>query len=367
MNNKEILSIIANLASKRAPSGLEQARSEIFKKELEKILENKDIPVIKDALGNHFIKLRGKSAKKSIAIMAHVDEIGGTIRKITKKGTLEFSRRGGYEGRWLVSRTIKIFNKEGKWINGIISGRSAHSTPDALRIKEKFDPLEMEIYIGAKNMEEAMKDYKIHVGAPFVFSGEFGLLNPDINDNIIAGYSMDNLAALACLVVLTEKIKNQLMDDFGHLKIPCNVYIVGTSREEIGTEGAHYFLKDNNIDNVIAIDIGLVADFPGSINSDIQLESGPVIIWQEGRGSGVFDYDFCKKLSKIAEKSNIPYQDGVCEFYGSDGGKAQKWSGIPSVLIGIPVMFSHNVPEVSTLNGIDKTADLLVNYLKSLK
>ncbi len=367
MNNKEILSIITNLASKRAPSGLEKARAEVFKEELDKILEKKDIPVEKDPLGNYFIKLRGKSAKGSIAILAHIDEIGGTIRKITKKGSLEFSRRGGYEGRWLISKKVKILNREGKWINGIIGGRSAHSTPDKLRIKEKIDPLEMRIYIGAKNTKEAISDYKIHVGAPFVFSGKFGLLNPEINDNIIAGYSMDNLAALTCLVTLTEKIKNQLMDDFGHLKIHHNVFIVGTSREEIGTEGAHYFLKQNDINKVIAIDIGLVADFSGSVGSNIRLEGGPVIIWQEGRGSGVFDYNLCQTLSNVAEKNQIQYQDGVVEFYGSDAGKAQKWSGIPSALIGIPVMFSHNVPEVSTLDGIENTANLIVQYLKSLK
>ncbi|MFX1384866.1 MAG: M42 family metallopeptidase [Promethearchaeota archaeon] len=367
MNNKEILTVITKLASQRAPSGLEKARSEVFKKELETIFKEKDIPVNKDLLGNYYVKLKGKSGKLSIAILAHIDEIGGTIRKIKKKGTLEFSRRGGYEGRWLVSRTIEILNKEGNWIKGIISGRSAHSTPDRLRTKEKLDPLEMEIYIGAKSKEEAIKDYKIHVGSPFVFSGDFGLLNPEINDNLIAGYSMDNLAALTCLIVLAEKIKNQLMDDFGHVKLSHDVYIVGTTREEIGTEGAYYFLKHNNMDRVIGIDIGLVADFSGSVNSDIQLEGGPVIIWQEGRGHGVLDHGFCKNLSDIAEKKNIPFQNGVCEFYGSDAGKAQKWLGVPSALIGIPVMYSHNVPEISTLSGIDKAAELIIEYLKSLK
>ena len=85
---------------------------------------------------NFFVKIKGATGKKSLAILAHMDEIGGTIRKIKKDGSLEFSKRGGYEGRWLVSKTVKILNKDGKWISGVIKGRSAHATPDKLRIKE---------------------------------------------------------------------------------------------------------------------------------------------------------------------------------------------------------------------------------------
>ncbi len=367
MDLKDILKTIQNLASARAPSGLERTRGEKFKEEVLKILESKDLNVLSDSLGNYYARLKGTSGNKAIAILAHIDEIGGTIRKLKKNGCLEFSRRGGYEGRWLVSRKIQILNKEGQWINGVITGRSAHSTPDKLRKGELIDPLEMEIYIGANTKEEALNEYKIHVGSPFVFSGEFGLLNPDIDQDIIAGYSMDNLAALACLVVLTQKLVSDLTNDFGNLKISYDVYLVATTREEIGTEGAYYFVRNNPIDKVIGIDIGLVADFSNSVDSDIKLKAGPVIIWQEGRGGGVFDHEFCSQLMNIAEKNKLPYQNGVVEFYGSDAGKSQKWLGVPSALIGIPTMFSHNVPEVSTLSGIEATAELIFQYLKHLK
>lgn len=367
MNKKEIFRIIKTLASKRAPSGMEDERGKLFKKELEALLINKEIPVKRDKLGNYYIKLKGTTGKKSLAILAHIDEIGGVIRKIKKKGTLEFSKRGGFEGRWLISKKIDILNREGKWIKGVITGRSAHTTPEKLRIKEKINPLELEIYIGAKNKEEVINEYKIHVGAPLVFSGDFNLLNPEINDDIIAGYSMDNLAALTSVIILTKKIVDNLMTDFGSLKISHDVYIVATTREEIGTEGAQFFIKNNPVDKVIGIDIGLVGNFSGSVDSGIELEKGPVIVWQEGRGSGVMDYNLCKDLTKIAEQNKLNYQNGVFEFYGSDAGKAQKSLGIPSTTIGIPTKFSHNVPEISTISGIEATAELIYQYLKSLK
>ncbi|MFX1394247.1 MAG: M42 family metallopeptidase [Promethearchaeota archaeon] len=367
MNKKEILRIIKTLASERAPSGMEEARGELFKKEIENLLINKEIPVKNDNLGNYYIRLKGTSGKKSLAILSHIDEIGGTIRKIKKNGTLEFSRRGGYEGRWLISQKVNILNSEGKWIKGVIGGRSAHSIPDKIRIKEKIDPLELEIFIGASNKGDVLNDYKIHIGSPFVFLGEFDLLNPEINDDLIAGYSMDNLAALTCLIILTKKIVDGIITEFGSLRISHDVYLVATTREEIGTEGALFFIRNNPVNKVIAIDIAPIADFEGSIDSDIKLENGPVIIWQERSGKGVLDYKICKKLKEIAIKQKISYQDGVFEFYGTDAGKTQKSLGIPSATVGIPTKFSHNVPEISTLSGIETTAELIFQYLKSLK
>ncbi len=367
MDNNEILRIIKILSSKRAPSGLENERGEIFKNEIEKILTNKKILVEKDNLGNYFVKLKGISSKNKIAILAHLDEIGGTIRRIKKNGKMEFSKRGGYEGRWLISKKVQILNSKGTWINGVICGRSAHSTPEKLRNKEKIDPLDLEIYCGANNLDDIKNKHQLHVGAPFVFSGDFDLLNPDIDDNIIAGYSMDNLTALTCLIILTQKLINKLMNEEGKLRIYSDVNIVATTREEIGTEGAYFFIKNNPVNKVIGIDIGLVEDATKTIHSDLNLDGGPVIVWQEARGYGILDYNLCKKLVQTAEKKDLKYQNGVFEYYGSDAGKTQKWLGIPSALVGIPTKFSHNVPEISSLSGIENTAELIFQYLKSLK
>ncbi|MDX1798414.1 MAG: hypothetical protein R3255_07180 [Candidatus Lokiarchaeia archaeon] len=94
------------------------------------------------------------------------------------------------------------------------------------------------------------------------------------------------------------------------------------------------------------------------------MNEGPVIVWQGASGSGVFDYQICKSLVEVAEQNNIKYQNGVLEFYGSDAGKAQKWLGIPSAFVGIPAMFAHNVPEISTLECIEQAAELIYQYLR---
>ena len=74
MNKKEIFRIIKTLSSARAPSGLERARGELFKRELEKILTDKNIKVNTDSLSNYFVKFKGKSCEKAIANALKMNE-----------------------------------------------------------------------------------------------------------------------------------------------------------------------------------------------------------------------------------------------------------------------------------------------------
>ncbi len=77
---------------------------------------------------DNFGNVIGKSGrgKKKIMIAAHMDEIGMVVKHINEKGFIYFIKIGGINDSILPGKTVKIINKKGKHITGIIGTKPPH-------------------------------------------------------------------------------------------------------------------------------------------------------------------------------------------------------------------------------------------------
>jgi putative aminopeptidase FrvX len=353
----EMFQIIKDLAEKRAPSGLEQKRSNHFKILIQKMLKEKKFQISTDRLGNVIVRIPPTEKNinvPKICFIGHSDEIGGTIYKIKKNGRLLFQKRGGFEARWLISKKVAILTLEGKWINGVILGRTIHAIPASARIKKNPEVNQLEVYIGVESIEEVEK-IGIHIGAPLVIEGYTQYLNSDLNKDIILSNSLDNIVSLTCLLELAARLNDY--------EFNADIYLVSAVREEIGREGSLYAARNINPDLCVAIDFAVVESEKDAIDCGGKLNGGPMIVWAEAQGKGILDYNLAREFVGIAKKKNLKFQNGVFEFYGSDSGILQKSLGIPSLLIAVPMLCGHNIPEIISISEIYSCVDLIIAWL----
>jgi putative aminopeptidase FrvX len=356
----QLLGYLKELAEIRAPSGLEAARASLFRKQISEFVNPEYIT--NDAYGNIVIRIPSGGStdanSKKIMFVGHLDEIGGTVQKILPNGRILFQKRGGFESRWLISQTVQILALSGIYHTGVIMGRTVHAIPEDLRGKPVPPVHELEIYIGAETADAVLKA-GIHVGAPIVFGGGTKLLNPAIDPDLVVSNSLDDLAAMLIFLEFADRIKaNALKNPF-----PVEIILVAATREEIGREGSLLAAREIKPSVCIGIDFGTVEPAKGAIDCGSTLKGGPMIVWTESSGRGVFDYNLAKEFTQAGTQAKLPFQHGVMEFYGSDAGIIQSQLGIPSILIAPPLSMGHNVPEIMALSEIGKTVDLIWAWL----
>ncbi len=363
ISSEEIYKYIKILAAERAPSGIEANRAMKFID----ILKENNIPenIIKtDNIGNVTLEFSPKTLSKSkiphIMIIGHLDEIGATVYKIMKNGRLLLQSRGGIENRWLISRGESILTMKGNWINGIILGRTIHAIPPSAREKKIPKIHELEVFVGVDNAEDAINQ-GIHVGSPVVFEGYTKYLNSEIDKDIILSNSLDNIISLMVLLDIAKYLSN--LNNNNNIKIT----LLAAVREEIGCEGSLKVASELRPDLTVSVDFGVVESDKDSINSNCKFKGGPIVVWADFNGRNVYDYNLAKEFSNIAEQEKIPIQHGVFHYYGSDSGKIQQTLGIPSILLAVPMLAGHNIPEVVSIAEIQKCTNLLIKWIQRNK
>jgi endoglucanase len=304
-----------------------------------------------DGMGS-IIATQGTSGPR-IMVDAHMDELGGMVRRITPSGFLTMQMLGGWLDQALPDQRWVIIGSKGpvKAVTGI---RDIHVVPADERTRViPRDSLYLDV--GARS-EAEVRAMGIEPGSPIVPDAPFEVMNGTQN---YLGKAWDDRVGCAVIVEAMRRLANE-----GH---PNQIAWVITTQEEIGLRGAHTAADAVKPEIGIAIEGGITGDvYPGRPEeTQARLGAGP----------GIFLYDTSaipnRKLTafvkQTAAERKLPLQFDLVQGYGDDSAEIQKSNaGVPTVNLVVPVRYTHAHNGIMNRQDFDQMVDLVVSMLKKL-
>lgn len=338
--------MLQKLADAPGPPGAEEAVRAI----MYPVMKANSASIRFDGLGS-VIAQQGSSGPR-IMVDAHMDELGGMVRRVTPNGFVTMQMLGGWLDQALVDQRWVVIGSKGP-IHAVTGIRDVHVTSADERTKV-FPRDGLQLDIGAKNAAEAVA-MGIEPGDAVVPDAPFMVLNG--TDNYL-GKAWDDRIGCAVLLAAMQRTKHGKGNQ---------VFYVATTQEEIGLRGARTAAQVVKPDIGIAIEGGIVGDTPGSRPEETQAKLGG--------GPGIFLYDssalanrkLVAQVKRVAAAHGIPLQFDLVQGYGDDSAEMQLSNGgVPTVNIVVPVRYTHAHNGIVNRNDFDKTVDLVVALVESL-
>ena len=344
--------LLQRLADAPGPPGAEEPVRAIMVPEMRPFVTT---PITYDGMGSVIAMQGPKSgaAGPKIMIDAHMDELGGMVRRVTPTGFLTMQMLGGWLDQALVDQRWIIIGSKGP-VHGVTGIRDIHIVSPAERTAV-YSRDQLYIDIGAKNAAEAAA-MGVSVGDPVVPDAPFIALNG--SDNYL-GKGWDDRIGCA---VLVEAIRRTAT-----MPHPNTLVYVATTQEEIGLRGARTAAQLVKPDIGIAIEGGITGDSAGARPEESQVKLGA--------GPGMFLYDSStipnRKLvafvRRTAAAANLPLQADLVQGYGDDSAEMQTANGgTPTINLVVPVRYTHSHNGIVNRQDFDQTVNLVVEMLMHL-
>ncbi|WP_448536533.1 M42 family metallopeptidase [Pseudothermotoga sp.] len=295
----------------------------------QRLIEKLKVPYRVDNVGNLIVEIG--EGEKTVALMAHMDEIGLIVTGVNNDGTLNFRKIGGFDDRILAGSHVQIITESGI-LEGVIG-----ITPPHLSSQQTIENLRIDI--GCKNKQEA-EALGVKVLDYAVFKKHASLLNGEF----LAMRSLDDRFGCLALLEVLNGVKDQ--------KLKRKVYFVWTVQEEIGLKGAKAFVASHRIDVCYAVDSFACCS---SLTGDVTVGKGPVLRMLDN--SAFASYELMKEILNLAEKHDLPVQVGVTGG-GTDGSVAMEF-GAKMVPVTLAVRYLHTPAEYISIKDLQNLIELL--------
>ncbi|MGL4392984.1 MAG: M42 family metallopeptidase [Fusobacteriaceae bacterium] len=288
-------------------------------------------------------EISGADNSTAKMITAHIDTLGGIVKRIKSNGRLELVNMGGinWAGVEAENLTVHAFNGE-KYSGSLIPMKSSVHTygEEAREIVRTSETIEVRL---DENVSSALDTEKL-------------------------GIKIGDCVSFDTRTVITKSgyIKSRYLDDkicvaqlFGYIKYlsennlkPANkLYLYFANFEEIG-HGISVFPED--VLELVSLDVGLVA--PDAMGDERKV----AITMKDSRT--IYDVKMNKKLIELADKNSIKYTLDIYNKYGSDASSAVlQGKDLRIACIGPSVEASHHY-ERTHVDGVLETIKLLIAY-----
>lgn len=304
----------------------------------------------RDKLGNIFLSL-SNNGERPIMIAAHSDEIGLQVVNITSEGFIRFRTIGGIDIKATAGRQVYIISG-GNRVPGVICKVPIHIEYKE-KIEKQLEVSDLWIDIGCENAYEA--NQLVSVGDMIGFAPNTLCLGR----KKLSSKALDNKLGVFIAATAIKRLSAS--------KIEKDVTAVLTVQEEIGGKGA--IVASEKIQPLfgICIDVGVATDCPGVSEEKygaLMLGKGPALIYCTDTNRLLTD-----AAAKILTHKGIPFQKsvGLYPTGGTDTNKMQvAYTGIPCILLSIPLRSMHTPTEVCDLNDVAAAIDAVVAIVQEI-
>ena len=342
-----VIQTLQQLSDAPGPPGFEEP----VRKLLHGMIKPLATSVRYDGMGS-LIATQGTTGPR-IMVDAHMDELGGMIRRITPNGLLTMHMLGGWLDQALVDQRWVIIGSKGP-VHAVTGIRDVHVVPAEER-NRVYSRDSLFLDVGAQN-EAEVRAMGISPGDPVVPDSPFQVLN---GTNNYVGKAWDDRVGCAVIV--------EAMRRLAATPHPNQIFWTITTQEEVGLRGAHTAADSIKPDLGIAIEGGITGDvFRGHAEeTQAVLGGGPVIFLYDS--SALPNRKLTRFVRDSAAAFKIPLQLDLVQGYGDDSAEIQKSSGgVPSVNLLVPARYTHAHNGVMNRRDFDQTVDLLVTMLEKL-
>lgn len=339
--------LLGELADAPGPSGFEEPVRAIMVEHMRPFAKS----ITYDGLGSVIADTGGSGPR--VMVDAHMDELGGVIRRTTPDGYLTMQMLGGWLDSALVGQRWIILGAHGP-VHAVTGIRDIHLASPEERTKA-VPRSAIFLDVGAHSAA-GVAALGVTPGDPVVPDSPFQELNGTGN---YVGKAFDDRVGCAAVIELMRR-----MSGLAH---PNHLIFVATVQEEIGLRGARTASNLVRPDVGIAIEGGVTGD-----TRDAAADDSQVVL---GGGPGIFLYDFDelpnRKLvalvNKVAADNRIPLQHDLVVGYGDDSAEMQSsGGGAPSINFVVPARYTHAHNGIMNRADFDRLVDLMAAVLRKL-
>ncbi len=343
--------LLGELADAPGPSGFEEEVRRIVVREIRPLADK----VSYDGLGSVIAEQGGSGPR--IMLDAHMDELGGVVRRVTPGGFLSMQMLGGWLDQALPDQRWVIIGRKGpvKAVTGI---RDVHVVPADERTRV-YSRDSLYLDVGARTPAE-VEALGIGPGDPVVPDAPFEVLGGGRPKNErYLGKAWDDRVGIAVAIEAMRRLKAE-----GH---PNRLVFAATVQEEVGLRGARTAADLIKPDIGIAIEGGITGDSPGRAPEETQAVLGG--------GPGIFLYDssaipnrrMVRLVDDTARAAGVPLQHDLVQGYGDDSAAIQATAGgVPTVNLVVPARYTHAHNGIIDRADFDRTVELVVALVKRL-
>jgi len=344
-----IIPLLKELTEAPGPPGFEEPVRKIMVEHMRQYSDH----ISYDGLGS-VIAQQGNSGPR-IMIDAHMDELGGMVRRIRPDGFVSMEMLGYWLDQALPDQRWVILGSKGP-VPAVTDLWDAHIAPSDVVHTHPIPRKDLYLDTGARTAAEVAA-LGISPGDPVAPISDFQVL---ANNRYVAKAWDDRVG---CAVIL------EMMRRLQHVSHPNQVFYVGTVQEEgsIEMRGAQTSARIINPDIGIALEVGIPNDVPG-----IGPEAAQEVL---GGGPGMMLYTFSelpnRKLvdfvKQTASSKQIPLQFDFVEGFGDDAGAIKlNGSGVPVTTVLVPARSTHAHNGIIDRSDFDRTVDLMVALIQKL-